>query len=645
LMPPPDEARQLSAREKEILKRWVAQGAAYQAHWAYLPPVKPKPPENPKTALPVRNPVDSFIGARLAEEGLAPAPEADKVTLARRLYLDLTGLPPSPQEVDVFAKDTAPDACEKLVDRLMSASSYGERMAVWWLDQVRYADTIGYHSDTPVPVSPWRDYVIRAFNGNKRFDRFTEEQIAGDLLPEPSLETRVASAYNRLILSTEEGGAQPKQYESKYLTDRVKSIGTSWLGQTFMCSECHDHKYDPMTARDFYSLGAFFADIDEVAVGKRGDGIPVLSEEAQRKQAGLSGRIAKLEKDLAAPHPELVSSQAAWEKQVQENLTRSGDWHPVTFTKMEAPAGVTLEQGPDAAILAKSPKDGQGTYILTTDAVRGDIAGFRLEALPHESLPAKGPGRAGNGNFVLTEFAVKVQRKGGATEIVKFTSAHADFEQSNAAANSPYQGFSAAAVIDGDVKGKQFGWAIAPESGKPHQLVVAMEKPVTLAEGDVLIVELLQNHESKTHGLGHFRISSTASLETARAIAGLPPADIAALLKAAPAQRDERARQQLAAHYRSIAPELAAERQELESAKRDRTALETAADRCLVTTAMPNQRTVRILPRGDWQNESGEVVLPSTPRYLGNVKESTKEKRLTRRDLAGWLMSRENPLT
>src|SRR5204863_1874002 len=191
----------------------------------------------------------SFVDSRLAEIGMASSPEADRTTLARRLFFDLTGLPPSPQQVEKFLNDASPGAYEKLVDHLIESTPYGERMAVWWLDQVRYADTIGYHSDTPVSVSPWRDYVISAFNQNKHFNRFTEEQLAGDLLPDPGVENRVASAYNRLILSTEEGGAQPKQYEAKYVTDRVKSIGTTWLGQTFMCSECHDHKYDPMTAR------------------------------------------------------------------------------------------------------------------------------------------------------------------------------------------------------------------------------------------------------------------------------------------------------------------------------------------------------------------------------------------------------------
>lgn len=643
LMPPPKEARQLTAREKEILKRWIEQGAEYQAHWAYIPPVKPVVPETARPGPPAGNAIDSFVAVHVAETGLTPAPEADRVTLARRLCFDLTGLPPAPKEVETFVKDTSPDAYAKLVDRLLASVPFGERMAVWWLDQARYADTIGYHSDNPAPVSPWRDYVIHSFNANKRFDRFTIEQIAGDLLPDKNQETRVASAYNRLILSTEEGGAQPKQYEAKYLTDRVKSIGTTWLGQTFMCSECHDHKYDPMTARDFYSLGAFFADVEEVAVGKRGDGIPVLSDEGQKQAAELAGRIGKLEKDLASPHPELAPAQAEWEKQTLENLSGSDKWSAVRFKQLEASPGTTLEQKTDAAILAL-PKEKQGNYTLTSDTVRGPVAGFRIEALPNDALPSKGPGRAGNGNFVLSEFTAQVLRAGGAVETIKFKSAEADHEQSSQGDGSPYKGWRAAAVIDGDAKGKAWGWAILPEAGKAHQLVIAAEKPVTLEDGDVLKLELRQNHESNTHGLGYFRISTAAAAESVQLPVKLPEPAMAALLTP-PEKRTDVHRILLAAYYRTIAPALSASRTALEELKKRRAKVEATGERCLVTTAMNDLRTVRILPRGDWQNASGEVVLPSTPRYLGNVQESTKEKRLNRQDLAGWLISRQNPLT
>ncbi|MEY4198966.1 MAG: hypothetical protein RLZZ265_706, partial [Verrucomicrobiota bacterium] len=225
LMPPPDSHKKLTAAQKDLFKRWIAEGAEYQTHWAYVAPKRPVVPAG-------QNGVDHLVQTRLKEVGLKPSPEADRRTLARRLHFDLLGLPPKPEEVDAFVNDKSPDAYAKLVERLLASPHYGERMAIGWLDVVRYADTIGYHSDTPRNVFPYRDYVIKSFNENKRFDQFTREQLAGDLLPNATLETRVGSAFNRLILSTEEGGAQAKDYEQRYLTDRVRAVGTVWLAQT-----------------------------------------------------------------------------------------------------------------------------------------------------------------------------------------------------------------------------------------------------------------------------------------------------------------------------------------------------------------------------------------------------------------------------
>ena len=268
LMPPPDSNKKLTAAQKDLLKRWIAEGAEYQTHWAYAAPVKAKIPAG-------QHGVDFLVQQRLKVVGLEPSSEADRRTLARRLYLDLLGLPPKLAEVEAFANDKSPGAYTKLVERLLASPHYGERMAIGWLDVVRFADTIGYHSDTPRNVWPYRDYVIRAFNENKPFDQFTREQLAGDLLPAASLETRVASAFNRLLLTTEEGGAQAKDYEQRYLTDRVRAVSTVWLGQTIGCAQCHDHKFDPSTQRDFYSMGAFFADIKEPIVGRREEGMTV----------------------------------------------------------------------------------------------------------------------------------------------------------------------------------------------------------------------------------------------------------------------------------------------------------------------------------------------------------------------------------
>jgi hypothetical protein len=293
VMPPPASHKKLTTQQKDLLKRWIAEGAGYQGHWSYAPLAKPAVPAGV-------NPVDYFVQKRLAEAGLKPSPEADRGTLIRRLCLDLVGLPPKPEQVDAFAADPDPQACQRLVEQLLASPHYGERMAIGWLDVVRFADTIGYHSDNPRNVWPYRDYVIRAFNENKPFDEFTVEQLAGDLLPGGTQQQKVGSCFNRLLLSTEEGGAQAKDYEARMLTDRVRAVGTVWLGQTFGCCQCHDHKFDPITTRDFYSMGAFFADIQEPILGRREDGMAVPDPQQAAELARLDAEIAKCQQQLAA---------------------------------------------------------------------------------------------------------------------------------------------------------------------------------------------------------------------------------------------------------------------------------------------------------------------------------------------------------
>lgn len=259
-MPPADFRHQLTDRDKALLLRWIEQGAKYEPHWVYTPVVRPRVP----TGFPeANNPIDSFILARLQQEGLIPAQLADRRTLIRRLYFDLIGLPPTPEEVDRFINDRSPEAYERLVDSLLASPHFGERLAIYWLDLVRYADTCGIHGDQDITVSPYRDYVIRSFNDNKPFDEFTIQQLAGDLLEEPTVSDIIATGFNRLNLTSHEGGVQDKEYLAKYASDRVRAVSNVWLGATMGCAECHDHKFDPYTMRDFYSLQAFFADVEE----------------------------------------------------------------------------------------------------------------------------------------------------------------------------------------------------------------------------------------------------------------------------------------------------------------------------------------------------------------------------------------------
>ena len=342
-MPPPDSNKKLTPKQIALLKQWIAEGAEYQSHWAYTPLKRPTPPAVSKEAHAwSRGPIDRFIMARLAAEGLAPSDEADPATLCRRLYFDLTGLPPTPEEVEAFTaaygdRATREPAYEALVDKLLTSPRFGERMAMWWLDLVRYADTVGYHGDQDVMVWPFRDYVINAFNRNVPFDQFTREQLAGDLLSDATREQRVASGYNRLGMMTAEGGAQDKEYLAKYAADRVRNVSGVWMAATVGCAECHDHKFDPYTARDFYSLAAFFADIKEKgfygganSTGEWGPRMFLTTPEQETQLRKLEDEIASIKQEVDKSTPDARKKYKAWEK---EHRGRGTDDKAADITK------------------------------------------------------------------------------------------------------------------------------------------------------------------------------------------------------------------------------------------------------------------------------------------------------------------------
>jgi hypothetical protein len=317
VMPPPHAKKPaITADQAATLKRWIDDGAKFDQHWAYVKPVRPAVPEVKNKSW-VRNPIDAFISRDHERNGLSPAAEADRITLIRRLSFDLLGLPPSPEDVETFLSDNGPKAYESMLDRILASKHFGERMAVMWLDAVRYADTGGYHSDNHRDVWLFRDYVIEAFNNNKPFDKFTIEQLAGDLLPNPTNEQKIASGYNRMLMTTEEGGAQAKEYTAKYAADRVRNASNAWLGATMGCSECHNHKYDPYTMRDFYSFAAFFADVQEVPVGRQPQ-TPIMTPEQAAELKRLDGEMSRV-KDQIAKVKLADDGQAKWEASVQKN--------------------------------------------------------------------------------------------------------------------------------------------------------------------------------------------------------------------------------------------------------------------------------------------------------------------------------------
>jgi hypothetical protein len=355
-MPPAKTGKRLSPQQVEILKRWVEQGANWSAHWAFVPPKRPELPSVRRGDW-ARNAIDHFVLARLEKEGLAPSPEADRVTLIRRLALDLTGLPPTPAEVDAFIKDARPDAYDRLVSRLLASPHFGERLAVDWLDAARFADTHGYHLDSGRDMTRWREYVIDAFNQNKPFDQFTVEQLAGDLLPNATLEQKVASGFNRNHMINFEGGAIPAEYHTAYIVDRVNTTSTVWLGLTLGCCQCHDHKYDPFTQRDFYSLYAFFNQVPENGLdGSKGNAVPMIKAPTRTQQEQidrLSARIAELKQRLQKPAPVDEKAFAQWQKTAAAAPVVK--WDILEPQTMKSQGGATLARQADGVITATGP--------------------------------------------------------------------------------------------------------------------------------------------------------------------------------------------------------------------------------------------------------------------------------------------------
>ena len=618
MMPPPESGKHLTERQKAILARWVGQGAQYKGHWSYIKPTRPAVPAVEQPGF-VRNPVDRFVLAKLKELNLVPSPEADRVTLIRRLSFDLTGLPPTPAETKAFVEDVSSDAYEKLVDRLLASPAYGERMAAYWLDLVRYADSIGYHSDNSMNVWPYRDYVIRSFNENKPFDRFTVEQIAGDLVENATPEQKIASAYNRLLQTTEEGGAQPKEYTAKYAADRVRNASSVWLGQTMGCCECHDHKFDPITTKEFYQFEAFFADVAEAAVGRREPGMPVPTPQQESELKKLDESLTAAKAKLDATTPELATAQAEWEKNVgaadiQWTTLDPQSWRVAGESKLNKQDGGVLRSAYKVA--AKE------NYTIEFRPQLKRITGFRLEALNDDDLPAGGPGTAPNGNFVLTELKVTAGGKP-----VKLANASADFSQ---------DGHAVATAIDGK---NDTGWAVQPQFGKSHTAVFETAGPLEVSEGGAVTFTLEFQSRYPQHNIGKLRLSATDAPSPSRMFV---PANVREALAAAPEKRTDAQKNDLAAYFRTVAPALQPVRDELAALEKGKTELLAGMPTCLVTVSSA-PRTVRVLPRGNWLDDSGPVVEPGVPAAMGKLDVSGR--RPTRTDLAKWLVSRDNPLT
>ncbi len=626
-MPPPDFHTQLTAREKALIRKWIDQGAEYETHWAFIPPKKVAPPRVRRSDA-VRNSIDNFVIRRLETEGLKPAAAADRATLIRRASLDLTGLPPTPDEVKAFLDDPAPDddAFSKVVDRLLASPRFGEHRARFWLDAARYADTSGYQYDRIRHQWVWRDWVINAFNSNLPFDQFTIRQTAGDLLPDATDQTRLATGFHRNHPITIEGGVIDEEYRTEYVMDRVVTTTTTWLGLTFTCARCHNHKYDPIDMDDFYSFYAFFNSVPERGLNGFNPKARISSPLRPDRTAEFSARIAATEKRLAAAIKAAGGSVAEWETRLNQLV--SAESKSVKIDALSAQGGTKLVKQEDGSVLATGPNPATQTYQI--EFTLGDKAprAIRLEALTHDSHVKKSTGRGHNGNFVLSEIKVEVAGTdaGSAFKPARIAAAEANYEQ---------KGYPVTQAIDGKLG--RTGWAIDGNTRFEDSSAVFTLKDA-IAAGSRVKVSLIHSWGG-SHTIGRFRISIPAD--------GQPPvpANIRKILATAAAKRGAADKDKLGdylairfgnAEITAISDELKQLRSQLDAARK-------AIPETMVLASMPTPRETHVLVRGEYDKpDKNRPVQPDTPRALGTLPEDFPRNRL---GLARWLVSRDNPLT
>ena len=658
-MPPVKSGKKLTSVQVDLLRRWIDQGAEYKSHWAFITPTRPELPEVKETGWP-RNEIDRFILARLEEEGLKPGKEADRTTLIRRLTLDLTGLPPTPAEVDAFLSDKTPKAYERVVDRLLASPHYGERMALEWLDAARYADTHGYHIDSARDMTHWRDWVIDSFNRNQPFDQFTIEQLAGDLLPNPTLDQKVASGFNRNHMINYEGGAIPEEYHNAYLIDRVNTTATVWLGLTMACAQCHDHKYDPFTMKDYYSFYAYFNSVAEQGLdGRNGNAAPMVqlpSSEQVEHRASIETKLSQLADRLKSAEAQLPSAQAVWESQLAVDLLSIHLAHdlllyfPLTknldgLDQTNAPVrgtfptereskwvsstlhhGLELDGTEDSFIVSdrapsfeRSDSFSYGAWVKRGENSTGAILarmddtnslrGFDLllsDGKLHLHLIHAWPG---NALRVVTQQAIA---KDSWTHVF-----------------ATYDGSSKASGVKLYVNGKEASLEVTHD---------------TLSDSILTSAPLNLGKRSSSHpfkgALSDVRLYRRA-LSPAE-VAGVADAPAATWVQIPKASRTEEQSKALEEHFRTLHAEAwSHSKDELAVAKRQGEELEKTIPTSMVMGELEKPRETFVLMRGQY-DKKGDRVVPALPASLPAPSETLPGNRL---GLARWLVSSEQPLT
>ncbi len=618
VMPPASTKMVLTDVQKHTLKDWIATGAVYKPHWAFVRPVRPPLPSGNTKDL--RNPIDLFVRSRLLEARLTPAPEAERTTLIRRVALDLIGLPPTPAEVNAFVNDSSPDAYEKLVDRLLASPQYGERWARRWLDLARYADTNGYEKDRPRSIWPYRDWVIDALNADLPFDQFTIKQLAGDMLPDATSSDRIATGFHRNTMLNEEGGIDPLEFRFNAMTDRVATTGTVWLGLTVGCAQCHTHKFDPIPHKEYYQFFACLNNCDEPQMN-----VPAPAVEAKRAEveAAIAQRIAELPNkfpdDFGQGEERHKKIDAAFKEWLGQERHKTVPWQVLRPKEAKSNSPLLTIQ-PDDAIFVSGDLTKSDEYQLR---FLGDFAGItavRVEAIPDARLPNGGPGsvfcEGSPGDFTLSEINAFADG-----QPAKFGNATHTFAAGR---------YTAQAAIDGN---PQTGWSIEGGQGRRQVAVFAFEKP--LARTNELIIKMLFERHFAAD-IGRFRIAVTRA---ANAEARATPVEIEELLLQ---PREEHSPDQLAklrGQFYLDTPQLARARKAIDDLRKNLPALPTT----LVMRERPpeNPRSTFIHNRGEFLQPK-EKVEPGTFSFLPAPSTTHPIDRLT---FARWLVCRDQPLT
>lgn len=597
IMPPPDSGHVLNDAEKALLRRWISEGGEYEKHWAFLKPVRDE-----SRIKPGLHPIDHFVRQRLLTTGLEPNHLADRHQLIRRLTLDLIGLPPTPEQADAFASDSSPDAYEKVIDRLLASDSFGERWARMWLDLARYADTKGYEKDNPREIWRYRDWVIDAFNRDLPFDRFTTEQLAGDLLADATVNHRLATAFHRNTLTNEEGGTDDEEFRIAAVKDRVDTTIQVWMGLTMGCAKCHSHKYDPITQEEYYRFFAFF---NQTADSDRESPVMASPTTSQlKREKELQSRLSLLRSQLNESGGEFETAYQKWRTERAQNPT----WKPLRLTEFRSQHEIRLTQKEDRRCVVEGQLPAEDTWDVTFTTDDAD----KLTALRIETFAKQGEGNANDKNHVLNELTIDVVRESdGDSEVVtaKLTNPRSDFSQKN---------WPVSASIDGDGK---TGWAVSPKAAQPHVAIYDFASPIEFASNMTLKLRMRQTYGSQLV-LSRFRVS----------VSSVDPKELKPVVS-----EDSRKT------FQQIYPPTRDWIGQIESAEKDLARVRSGFAKTPVMQELPAGKTrqTRIHRRGNFL-DPGELVEADVPTAFGELPPQMPRNRL---GVAKWIANADNPLT